>query len=169
MKISHLMIPLVFITNYADCQDVQLNFNARILILNCEINTDSQYQAINLGDIKKQFFTAVGTRSEPVIFGIEINCVANSSPLVSFTGKADPNNSELLALDDATENYRGIGIRLMSSSGQDVSINGSPVRFSYSYGVHTMQFKASYESTLPQSEIKAGPVVATMMFTINYQ
>ncbi|MBE4916869.1 fimbrial protein, partial [Enterobacter cloacae complex sp. P4RS] len=150
-------------------QDVQLNFTSSVFFLNCEINTTSQYQIINLGDWKKESFTTVGSRSPAVPFNISLRCPGNSRLQVYFAGQADPNNGQLLALDDINDKDRGIGVRLMNASGNAYNINDYTPFRSVTSSSDTLSFQASYESTRPMNEIQPGPAVATMMFTMNYE
>lgn len=156
------------ISNFTYSRDVILNFSGEIQSINCDVGAESQYQTIDLGDMKKEDLTTPGTRSPAVDFFININCVGNSRVRVLFTGQADSVNPQLLSLDDSSDKYRGVGVRLLTYNNSPLSINNDSNLFVVSFGNYAMQFKASLESTVNSHDIVVGPIKSTMMFTLNY-
>jgi len=98
----------------------QINFTGEIVSAACDIKiNNSSSNEISLGKWPTSMFKAVGDKSTPQSFTIDVaNCAAGNYQ-VNFAGTADATNSKLLKVSAAN----GVGIAIANISGTSNLVN----------------------------------------------
>lgn len=152
--------------------DGTINFTGTILDSACKIDTSSAPLTINLGQIPKSSFTAVGDVAAATRFTINLSScpTAITSASVKFDGTADPTNSTILALKSG-ETAQGVGVALYEEDGVTaipLATQSKPFTLDTATGSsNALTFVAKYKAT--QKSVVAGTANATTDLTITYQ
>ncbi|ADO49268.1 fimbrial protein [[Enterobacter] lignolyticus] len=149
----------------------QVNFTGEILDSACEVvNNLSNPLNVNLGKVSKTAFSGIGSTADTTQFAIQLkNCPETvSTAAITFGGTPDTDNNNVLALTAGTGVAAGVGIQLLDSSQQPLSLYTASQPYTLQSGTATnnLEFAARYIQT--QSTISAGPANAVSTFTVVY-
>ncbi len=143
-----------------------IRFTANIVNWSCSINTVSQNISVNLGTWDTRTFRHSGTTTTPAYFSISLNNCNNNSLTTTFSGNADSNDSNDLALDSAST-ATGVAIQLMNADKTALALNKPSTAVSINEsGNVTLGFYAAYVSSA--KKILPGSANAEATFTVNY-
>ncbi|MGJ3356014.1 fimbrial protein [Providencia sp. Je.9.19] len=141
----------------------------------CTVATESRSQIVDMGQIRSNFFSEVGSDALPVPFFIKLtDCSRETSQrvIVSFLGQVDKRNPHVLQINSPIEqintvNAKGVGIALFSSSNELILPNTllSEAQMLHD-GDNRLEFMAKYRAT--SIEIKPGVARATAWFSLTY-
>lgn len=149
----------------------QVNFTGEILDSACEVvNNLSSPLNVNLGKVSKTAFSGIGSTADTTEFAIQLkNCPETvSTAAITFGGTPDTDNNNVLALTAGTGVAAGVGIQLLDSSQQPLSLYTASQPYTLQSGTATnnLEFAARYIQTQPA--ISAGPANAVSTFTVVY-
>jgi type 1 fimbria pilin len=137
--------------------------------------------AVSLGAFPVSHFPAVGSKSSPIPFTIQVTCVdgpTGSSTQMSVTltdasGTDVGNTSNTLSLS-STSTAAGIGVQIeyngtVESYGPDSSVAGNTNQFLLGTGANGVFNFPFYAYMIRTGTVKAGSVITTATFTMSYQ
>lgn len=155
---------------------MQINFTKP----SCSVTSPSTI-AVSLGAFPVAHFTAIGAKSSPMPFTIQVTCVdgptgSNTQMSVTLTdasGSDVGNTSNTLALS-STSTAKGIGIQItyngtVESYGPDSDANGNTNQFLLGNGTNGVYNYPFYAYMIRTGTVTAGSVISTATFTMNYQ
>lgn len=161
---------------YADDEAIiNLQVFGTIIGESCEVDVNSKEQTVDLGEFDTSEFPASGATSPKKAFTIDLkNCSrAIQGTKIWFSGIADTNNPDLLALSDtgkgtADEMATGIGVELLNAGMNPIKINNTESEiYPLKQGDNSLTFNLRYKSTLP--EVTPGNATSIMYFDLLYQ
>jgi|SRR5471030_570390 len=172
---NNKLIALAIVTgsafaSVAHAYDGTINFTGRIIDSACTVSTLTKDQKVDLGEVVRTSFSAVGDTASPTTFDIVLqSCppsVTNAS--VKFDGPTDPDNSTLLRLTAGTGIANGVGIGIYEQDATTlIPIATSSASKSLSATDDTtFNFVAKYVATA--AAVTPGPAAAATNFTIVY-
>ncbi|MEJ8676854.1 fimbrial protein [Chromobacterium amazonense] len=147
MKFRAMLAALAIIAPLAQAEDGKLDVYGELVIGACGLDPNSQRLEVGLGLVSTQRFRQIGDRSQPIPFDIRlIECSISTQTTVAvrFTGPRDRENPSLMAI---TGNAVGIGIRLQSPNGTDITLGEYSPLTGLTNGTNNLRFNAMYEST----------------------
>lgn len=152
--------------------DGTINFNGNITDTPCSISPASQNQVVPLGNIGRDYFTAVGKKAPSSDFKIELlNCGASATgATVTFTGTPDTTVTDDLRIgvgEVAGAAATGVAIELGDSAGTKIGLGSESGVYTLALGDNPLKFKAAYVQTLPAVTVGTGNAVS--QFTVNYK
>lgn len=139
----------------------------------CVVSAGSQNFTVDLMTNAARQFSSVGTNSQPVAFSIVLSPCGKSVTAVKigFTGTADADNSQLLALDKAAGNAAGLGVQLLDKNQNAIPINQTSSNLTWITltpgNTNTINYYARLKAT--RKPVTAGHVSATAVFTLEFQ
>ncbi|MDA5535506.1 type 1 fimbrial protein [Yersinia mollaretii] len=156
--------------------DVMIDISGSIADNSCDVVVDNI--SVPIGDVALKTFTYPGQVTGTTAFTIELtNCRAAAKGVkVSFTGNADPVNTDLLQLDNPTAAGSATGMAvgfLAEDRITAIPLNTSvPASTAYNLDPSSpdntiLNFYAQYQST--GAPLKAGIANATATFYLEYQ
>lgn len=155
---------------------MQINFTKP----SCSVTSPSTI-AVALGAFPVAHFTAIGSKSSPMPFTIQVTCVDGptgsntqmSTTLTDASGTNIGNTGNTLSLS-STSTAKGIGIQItyngaVESYGPDSNANGNTNQFLLGTGSNGVYNYPFYAYMIRTGTVTAGSVNSTMTFTMNYQ
>lgn len=144
---------------------------AQVLNGGCLVSLSNTDKIVQLGDVRSNQFSGVGSDAAAVPFSIQLDgCSSNvsESVAVAFTGVVDTQDLQVLAVTPGPGAAEGVGVAIFDERNQLQPINIPPAHFvSLNNGVNTLRFSAKYRMT--QLFITPGAVNAYADFTLIYQ
>lgn len=157
------------LVNTANAADGTIQFTGNILDTACTVNTESQNQTVNLGNVSTSAFPSAGATAAPARFTIKLSdcpsSVANAS--VRFDGSPDTTNSHILALDSG-QTAKNVGIAIYeqnSSTLIPLATDSQKVALTADTTNELTYIAKFYATAYP---VTAGTANATTSFTIIY-
>lgn len=151
-----LAMSLAAFSQCSMAKDGTINFTGDIVESACVVSSDSQYQDVDLGQVKSSTFAKAKDTSVFSNFKInleECNVATLKTATVTFRGTSDPLDTDLLAISSTAGSATGVGIEISDQAGAIVSMNKASSETTLSAGQNILYFKARYKAT-------AIPVVA---------
>lgn len=130
--------------------DGTINFTGDIVETPCVVATDSQYQDVNLGQVKSSTFAKAKDTSAFTNFNInleECNISTLKFATVTFRGTSDTLDTDLLAIGGQAGAATGVGIEISDQAGKIVSMNKASDDTTLTAGQNILYFKARYKAT----------------------
>lgn len=151
----------------ADTHDGQVDITGTIRGGTCTVTTESaSNNTVDMGVVGTGDFPAVGARSEPVEFTIELeNCGADVSTVhVTFTGTQVIQATDLYALDDG--GAQGLALEISDDRNTPIA-NEAPSRgYALTASVdNSLKFYAAYKSI---TAVSGGVANASISFQTTY-
>ncbi|HID9876333.1 fimbrial protein [Serratia ureilytica] len=150
--------------------DGTVNFTGEIIDAACTVTNDpTNPLTVNLGKVARTAFPSAGATAAPTKFTIKLtNCPATvSSAQITFDGKADNGNNEVLALTAETGVATGVGVQLTDDDSTVVPLYTASKAYPLvANQENDLNFIARYISTA--DSVTAGPANSTTDFTITY-
>lgn len=152
--------------------DGTINFNGQIVDTPCSISPASQNMTVPLGNVARDYFTALGKKATPAKFNIELlNCGATAKgATVTFTGTPDANVTDDLRIgvgEVAGAAATGVAIELGDSAGTKIGLGSESGEYTLVVGDNPLKFQAVYVQTL--AAVTVGTANAVSQFTVNYK
>ncbi len=174
MKLNKIMMSAVMamgVTSFAHAADQGIGkvyFTGSIIDAPCSISPDSEKQTVDLGQISNVALKD-GGKSNPRTFEIKLEqCDTTTLKTVTttFTGKASPNNSDLLGINGGTASGAGIGI---TYGGEKIKLGQATAAQTLNTGNNTLAFAAYLQGEGASAAIVPGDFTAVADFTLAYQ
>ncbi|MCS2158568.1 fimbrial protein [Scandinavium sp. H11S7] len=155
---------------FAATGEGQVNFTGEILDSACEVvDSLASPLSVDLGKVSKTVFTGVGSTTSPTSFKLTLkNCPASvSTASITFSGTANPDNAEVLALTAGADIASGVGIQLLDESSQPFPLYQPSVDHPLQSSVdNELEFGARYIAT--SDTVTAGQADSVANFTVVY-
>ncbi|ENC3164391.1 type 1 fimbrial protein [Escherichia albertii] len=139
----------------------------------CFVAAESTNFTVDLMENTAKQFNNIGATTPVVPFRILLSPCGNAvtAVKVGFTGVADGNNANLLALESHSSSAAGVGIQLLNEQQNQIPLNASSSGISWTTLTpgkpNTLNFYARLMAT--QVPVTAGHINATATFTLEYQ
>ncbi|MFI3383869.1 fimbrial protein [Escherichia albertii] len=139
----------------------------------CFVAAESTNFTVDLMENAAKQFNNIGATTPVVPFRILLSPCGNAvtAVKVGFTGVADGNNANLLALESHSSSAVGVGIQLLNEQQNQISLNAPSSGISWTTLTpgkpNTLNFYARLMAT--QVPVTAGHINATATFTLEYQ
>lgn len=137
----------------------------------CTVATDSRYQTVDMGQLRSNQFSGVGSMASPVGFSIRLTeCSTAVSDLVgvTFTGVTDGKDPQVLKAGEGVNAATGVGLALFDEQGQIIVPNTLPRVWGRLHeGDNNLRFHARYRAT--SREVTGGNADALAWFALTYQ
>ncbi|HHC4845774.1 TPA: type 1 fimbrial major subunit FimA [Escherichia albertii] len=150
-----------------------IHFEGELVNAACAVNTESADQVVSPGQYRTDLFNAVGATSASIPFTIELNdCDVSiaATAAVAFSGQADGNNDDLLAIVSGTNvaTATGVGIEILDNTSKTLKPDGSVFSEAQSLitGTNVLHFSARYMGT--GLSATAGQANADATFIMQY-
>lgn len=175
-KYSALFLSVALLTSGAAMANQEvgsgsMQFNGVLLLEECVVDAGSAVQNIHIGDFNSSLFPQRDAVSPSKAFTIVLkNCTpAITGTKITFSGDADSNNTDLLALSNSSTQTMatGIGIEILDSTGTPIKLNQETTQYALREGDNTLNFQLRYKST--SSQVTAGDASAVMYFDLVYR
>ncbi|EKS6649598.1 TPA: fimbrial protein [Enterobacter hormaechei] len=149
-----------------------MNISGTVLPSTCDIDTTSQNPDVYIGEFASNAFANVGATSATAPLDIKLTgCSENIiGAKVTFTGTADSDNNQLLALSDtggAGGMASGVGIEILTKDNVTIPINTQSNQLPLNAGDNTLNFLLRYKAT--KIPVTAGNASSIMYFDVDYQ
>ncbi|MEQ4692287.1 MULTISPECIES: type 1 fimbrial major subunit FimA [Providencia] len=173
-----LSLLLIFSVNIAFAVTVNggaIHFSGSIVNAGCAVSASSNNQNVDMGEYRSALFTAVGVRSNSVLFNIELeDCDSTVSTQVStaFSGTVDSVDPTVLAISNtaggASGSASGIGIEISDKTGTVIKPNGTQFSTAQTLinGTNILSFSARYKATA--ASVTPGGADADVTFSLQY-
>ncbi|MCU6317028.1 fimbrial protein [Klebsiella aerogenes] len=161
-----------FSVNAATCPGsvCNLNIHGVVTATSCDVESSSQLQTVNLGNVSVGAFKNTGDVSNSQSFHIKLkNCSSNiNGGAIAFQGAADDNNSDLLKLTAGSGVAIGVGVQILDgASGSPIVLGQSTATQPLVAGDNDLVYALRYKSTT--ASVVPGTANAVMYFDLNYQ
>lgn len=147
-----------------------VHFTGGVVSAACAVDVDSASQTVQMGHVRSNEFSGVGTWTDPQPFTIKLkDCDTRVSQQVgvAFNGVTDGKDPGVLAITDGAGNAQGVGIGIFDNLGNQVIPNTSPASFTALQDNTTvLSFIAKYRST--SRKVSPGQADAQTWFTLTY-
>ncbi|HAW0893084.1 TPA: type 1 fimbrial protein subunit FimA [Escherichia coli] len=150
-----------------------IHFEGELINAACTVNTESADQVVSLGQYRTDLFNSVGATSASIPFTIELNdCDATiaATAAVAFSGQADGNNDDLLAIVSGTNvaTATGVGIEILDNTSKTLKPDGTVFSEAQDLitGTNILHFSARYMGT--GLSATAGQANADATFIMQY-
>lgn len=154
----------------AGAADGTIHFTGALTADTCTVDTASQNYTVNMGQVAKTNFTAVGTPGAQTSFQLTLSACPPSVTGVKFmatSGQINTTNTDLLALDRSST-ATGFGIALYDSNGTQIPYRTASTQvYPVTDGAATINLSAALVST--SDTVTSGDYTATTPFYITYQ
>ncbi|ENZ7484584.1 fimbrial protein [Klebsiella aerogenes] len=166
------LIAHISLASAAGCQANLCNLKVygRVVATSCDVDSSSEFQTVNLGNVSVGAFKNTGDVSNPESFHIKLtNCSSNiSGGAIAFEGTADGNNSDLLKLTPGSGVASGVGVQIVDgASGSPIALGHSTATQPLVAGDNDLLYMLRYKSTMPS--VVPGTANAVMYFDLSYQ
>lgn len=174
-RLTGLMLCLLVTTApcaMADTATMALSIQGNIIGPTCNVVAGSNNQTVNMGDIGAATFSAVGARSTPKSFDIQVTGCSESiaGSTVTFSGTHDVTDNTLLGIDSShpSTSASGVGIEITDvQTGAPLPLGSTSAQHALHGGDNTLSFELRYKATaLP---VTSGTANAVMYFDLQYQ
>lgn len=167
-----IFLPIGVGANAASCfSDVcNLKVFGTVVASSCDVESGSQSQTVNLGNVSVGAFKNTGDISSPQSFHIKLtNCSSNiTGGAITFEGTADDSNSDLLKLTPGSGVATGVGVQILDgASGSPIALGQSTATQPLVAGDNDLVYALRYKSTT--ISVVPGTANAVMYFDLNYQ
>lgn len=148
-----------------------VHLKGKIVGAACTVAIESKHQVVDMGKIRSNFFSGVGSDALPVPFFIKLtDCSSDisNSVGVGFWGNIDTKNPNIFKVTSKFgSGAEGIGVALFTSS-NDLILPNTQISETYTLhnGDNRLQFIAKYRATSLQ--IKPGIAEAVTWFSLTY-
>lgn len=154
----------------AHAADGTINFNGEIIDAACTISPASANQIVNLGQVSKSSFTAVGDTAAATAFQIDLSACPASVTTASVKFDGTPyQGGDNTALDLTPESgvATGVGVRIRDENNQELPLFTASPATNLTQGVtNTLKFSAAYVAK--STTVTAGPAKAVATFSVVY-
>lgn len=137
----------------------------------CSVSISNSDKIVLMGSVRSNQFMGVGSDSQAVPFSIQLDdCNSNVSESVgvSFSGIANKEDFQVLAINGGADAAQGIGLALFDADNQLLAVNANPIEYApLSKGINTLKFFAKYR--LVEQFVRPGVANSTADFTLVYQ
>ena len=137
----------------------------------CSVSIESQNQTVNMGMIRSNQFTGLGSYGPPVAFDIhltECSVAVSTTVGITFVGVADGKDPQVLKTEIGENSASGVGLALFDRQGEIIQPNTAPRSFEYIHeGDNSLRFIARYRAT--SREVVGGSADVSTWFTLTYQ
>lgn len=137
----------------------------------CTVATDSQNQTVDMGQLRSNQFSGVGSLTSPVGFSIrltECSTAVSDQVGVTFFGVTDGKDPLVLKAGEGVNAATGVGLALFDEQGQIIAPNTQPRIWSRLHeGDNSLRFHARYRATSRQ--VTGGNADAFTWFALTYQ
>ncbi|QHS50176.1 fimbrial protein (plasmid) [Klebsiella michiganensis] len=137
----------------------------------CSVSTDSRSQTVNMGQLRSNQFSGVGSQTSPVGFSIrltECSTAVSDQVGVTFSGITDGKDPLVLKAGEGMNAATGVGLALFDDQGEIIIPNTQPLVWSRLHeGDNSLRFHARYRATSRQ--VTGGNADAFTSFTLTYQ
>lgn len=149
----------------------QVKLRGAITAAGCSVSTGSANQIIDMGEVRSNQFSGVGSYSAPVPFSIALTGCSRAiyhTVGVSFWGVTDGKDPLVLRAADAADISPGVGLALFDYRDQLMVPNSPPEHAVYIRDGETrLQFLARYRATSRQ--VTGGAADTWAWFALTYQ
>lgn len=171
-QLKRLIACMLLVAGTASAEEKggDISFHGVISDVACTVDDFSQNMTVDMGNISPSALNGgTGKKASPTRFSIFLhNCPESiNSAGVMFTGQVNPQNPDLLALDNTAVTADGVGIRFSDIDNNDIKLNSPGAAFAVEEGDNRLDFIARYEST--KNIIVAGKADATAQFLLQYK
>ena len=139
-----------------------IHFEGELVNAACAVNTESADQVVSLGQYRTDLFNAVELND------CDVSIAATAA--VAFSGQADGNNDDLLAIVSGTNvaTATGVGIEILDNTSKTLKPDGSVFSEAQSLitGTNVLHFSARYMGT--GLSATAGQANADATFIMQY-
>lgn len=137
----------------------------------CTVSTDSRSLTVNMGQLRSNQFSGVGSLTSPVGFSIyltECSTAVSDQVGVTFSGVTDGKDPLALKAGEGINAATGVGLALFDEHGQIIAPNTQPLAWNRLHeGDNSLRFHARYRATSLQ--VTGGNADAFTWFTLIYQ
>ncbi|EQA1667114.1 fimbrial protein [Enterobacter bugandensis] len=137
----------------------------------CTVSTDSRNQTINMGQLRSNQFSGVGSLASPVGFSIrltECSKAVSDQVGVTFFGLTDGKDPHVFKVGGGLNAATGVGLALFDEQGNIIVPNIQPRVWSRLHeGDNSLRFHARYQAT--SREVVGGNADAFTWFGLTYQ
>ncbi len=137
----------------------------------CTVAIDSLNQTINMGQLRSNQFSGVGSLTSPVGFSIrltECSTAVSEQVGVTFFGVTDDKDPQVLKAGDGVNAATGVGLALFDEQGKIIVPNTQPSSWRWLHeGDNRLRFHARYRATSRQ--VIGGNADAFTWFALTYQ
>lgn len=148
----------------------RVGFYGQIVSAACEIGLDSSDQIVQLGDVNKVMFKAIGDLSKPISFNIHMsNCTTASGTLkVMFQGVQDKDDPSSFSVANEPNCAIGVALQIFDSVGDLIYPNTYQFKSeNFHFGENTLSYFVRYRST--QEHVTPGDASLQVRFKVVYQ
>lgn len=145
-----IALSLAAFSQYSMAKDGTVNFTGDIVETPCVVAGDSQYQDVNLGQVKSATFAKAKDTSPFKNFQInleECNIATLKNTNVTFRGTSDATDTDLVAVGGEAGAAKGVGIEISDQAGAIISMNKASSDYTLTTGQNILYFKARYKAT----------------------
>jgi len=137
----------------------------------CAVSTDSRSQTVDMGQLRSNQFSGVGSLTSPVGFSIrltECSTAVSEQVGVTFFGVTDGKDPQVFKAGKGVNAATGVGLALFDEQGQIIVPNTQPRVWSRLHeGDNSLRFHARYRATSRQ--VTGGNADALTWFALTYQ
>ncbi|MCV2531638.1 fimbrial protein [Enterobacter wuhouensis] len=149
---------------------VEIDVSGTVVASGCDVSSTSQ--SVPVGDFSSATFKSVNDTSAEKDLPITLtNCSSDiSGAAVTFSGTADADNADLLALSDtsgAGGMASGVGIEILDPNKKPVALNSLSDEIPLTAGDNALTFYLRYKAT--QIPVSPGNASSIMYFDLVYQ
>jgi major type 1 subunit fimbrin (pilin) len=158
-------------SGYYSWLDLQGLSNISFVTYTCSVDASSLNKKVNMGDMRVDKFTGIGSTSPDHLFSIGLTCsqpAGSYTVTIKFDATADTSKAPgVLALDSGADAATGVGIQLL--------MNSTPVTFGTALSVGSATAGATLSVPLTAryyqtaASIKPGKANGIATFTISYK
>ncbi|HFK7187095.1 fimbrial protein [Serratia odorifera] len=149
----------------------QVKLRGAITAAACSVSTGSEAQIVEMGDVRSNQFSGLGSYSPPVAFSIDLtgcNRAIYHAVGVSFWGVTDGKDPLVLKAGNGAQGGPGIGLALFDDHGDLMVPNAPPSRLAMINDRETrLHFSARYRATSRQ--VTGGEANSWAWFALTYQ
>lgn len=143
-----------------------IEFNLEIKEWSCRIKNSSQNMVVDLGVWSTRNFNAVGSKTRPTFFEVELEDCNVEQVAMSFTGPADSSNPNYLALNP-NSTAKNLAVQISDLNQVPLPLNSvSPAAPVNQNNSAKLSFYANFIST--QERIEAGQATADATLVLHY-
>lgn len=137
----------------------------------CTVSTESRNQTVDMGQLRSNLFTGVGSLTSPVGFSIrltECSIAVSDQAGVTFLGVTDVKDPQVFKAGQGENAATGVGLALFNQNGELLVPNVEPRIWRQLHeGENTLRFLARYRATSQQ--VTGGNADVFTWFALTYQ
>lgn len=156
------------VSTSAFAADGTVNFTGSITDVACTVDTNSLNQTVDLGKVSKTAFNGAGSTAAAKGFSLVLkDCpTAVTSALVRFDGLQVPGDNSVLALTEATDKAKDVGIQITDNNNNVINLYQDSAPYTLAAGENKLNFTARYYAT--GNNVDVGSANAVTNFTVVY-